>query len=73
MEIRAQIKARRIALGLKQEDLAEMAEVSLATIKDIDRGVGNPSLKTLEKIANVLGLVIVLQVRCIENETISDI
>lgn len=63
MEIRAQIKARRIALGLKQEDLAEMAEVSLATIKDIDRGVGNPSLKTLEKIANVLGLVIVLQVR----------
>jgi len=63
MEIRAQIKARRITLGLKQEDLAEMAQISLATIKDIDRGVGNPSLKTLEKIANVLGLVIVLQVR----------
>ena len=37
-------------LGLKQEDLAEMAGVSLATIKDIDRGAGNPSLRILEKI-----------------------
>ncbi len=63
MEILAQIKARRIFLGLKQEDLAEMADISLATVKDIDRGVGNPSLKTLEKITNVLGLVFVLQVR----------
>jgi len=52
-----------MTLGIKQEDLAEMADVSLATVKDIDRGVGNPSLKTLEKIANVLGVVLVLQVR----------
>jgi len=63
MDILTQIKSRRMALGIKQEDLAEMADVSLATVKDIDRGVGNPSLKTLGKIANVLGVVLVLQVR----------
>jgi len=63
MEILTQIKSRRMALGIKQEDLAEMADVSLATVKDMDRGVGNPSLKTLLKIANVLGVELVLQIR----------
>ena len=35
-----------------------MAGVSLANIKDLERGVGNHSLKTLERIAVVLGLEI---------------
>ena len=58
MGVLGTIKARRVMLGLTQEDLAEMAGVSLATIKDIDRGVGNPSLHILEKIAEVLGMEI---------------
>ena len=57
------IKLRRMALGLKQEDLAEMAGVSLSTIKDMDRGVGNPSLSTIEKVADVLGLELRLVVK----------
>ena len=40
-----------------------MSEVSLATIKDIERGKGNPSLKTLEKLCEVLGLEISLNIR----------
>lgn len=63
MDILTEIKERRMALGLKQEDLSEMAGVSLATIKDIDRGVGNPSVKTIEKIANILGLELKLVVK----------
>ncbi len=58
MDVLGEIKARRVMLGLKQEDLAEMTGVSLATIKDIDRGVGNPSLRILEKIVDVLGMEI---------------
>ena len=57
------ISTRRKLLGINQDDLAKIAEVSIATVKDIERGKGNPSLKTLEKICEVLGLEIKLEVR----------
>lgn len=63
MEIGNSISNRRRQLGITQQDLAEMAEVGIATIKDIERGKGNPSLKTLEKICTVLGLVIHLDLK----------
>lgn len=50
-------------LGISQQDLAEFAGVGIATVKDIERGKGNPSLQTLQKILDVLGLEITLQVR----------
>jgi y4mF family transcriptional regulator len=56
MNVGTIIKERRTQLKLSQQDLAEFAEVGIATIKDIERGKGNPSLQTLEKIFNVLGL-----------------
>ncbi len=57
------MKSRREFLGISQQDLAEMASVGLATIKDIERGKGNPSLATIQKILNVLGLEIEYRVR----------
>lgn len=63
MDIAKDIKERRSQLGISQQDLAEISEVSLATIKDIERGKGNPSLTTLEKIADVLGMELVLQIK----------
>ncbi len=57
------VKERRTRLNIMQADLAEMAGVSLSTVKDIERGKGNPSLKTLEKILEVLGLEIVCRTR----------
>lgn len=56
MNIALIIKNRRIQLGLSQQDLAEFAEVGIATVKDIERGKGNPSLHTLQKLLKVLGL-----------------
>lgn len=50
-------------LQISQADLAEMAGVSLATVKDIERGKGNPSLQTTEKLLEVLGLEIVYRIR----------
>ena len=63
MDIKDVMKSRREALQLSQQDLAEMATVSLATIKDIERGKGNPSLSTVQKIREVLGLEIEYKVR----------
>ena len=63
MEIGNIISARRKLLGINQHDLAQIAEVSIATVKDIERGKGNPSLKTIEKICVVLGLEIRIDVR----------
>ena len=63
MELGSIISSRRKQLGINQDDLAQIAEVSIATVKDIERGKSNPSLKTLEKICVVLGLEIKLEVR----------
>lgn len=63
MDIAKDIKERRSQLGISQQDLAEISEVSIATIKDIERGKGNPSLTTLEKIADVLGMEVMLQIK----------
>ena len=60
MDIPTILKERRAMLNVSQQELSEMAGVSLATIKDLERGVGNPSLKTLERIAVVLGLELTL-------------
>ena len=57
------IKERRIVLGLTQQDLADYTELSLRIIKSVESEQGNPSLKTLEKIAGVLGLELVMRVK----------
>ena len=63
MELSKTIKERRSSLKISQADLAEMAGVSLATVKDIERGKGNPSILTLEKLLDVLGLELVFRLR----------
>ena len=63
MDIATDIKKRRTRLGISQQDLAEFAGVGIATVKDIERGKGNPSLQTLQKLLEVLGLEMTLRVR----------
>ena len=59
------IKERRAVLGLTQQDLSDYTELSLRIIKSVESEKGNPSLKTLEKIAEVLGLELVMRVKII--------
>ncbi|MCI7178563.1 MAG: helix-turn-helix domain-containing protein [Bacteroidales bacterium] len=40
-----------------------MADVGIATVKDIERGQGNPRLTTLLKIMEVLGMDIDFHIR----------
>lgn len=62
-EIGQAIKFRREFLHLRQEDLAEMSGVNARTIHVIENGVGNPSAKTLEKLAIILGMDLIVQVK----------
>lgn len=57
------MKLRREVLNLSQQDLSEMAGISLSTVKDIERGKGNPSLSTVDKILEVLGIEIEYKIR----------
>lgn len=63
MELMDIMKQRRETLALTQQDLAEMSQVGLATIKDIERGKGNPALSTVKKILDVLGIEIEYSIR----------
>ncbi len=63
MTLKDTLKERRSQLKISQFDLAEMADVSLATVKDIERGKGNPSVHTVEKILAVLGMEITYRLR----------
>jgi transcriptional regulator with XRE-family HTH domain len=58
-----QMKARREVLSLTQEALAELSGVGLRTLKQLESGKGNPTLLTIEKLADVLGLELMLQVK----------
>ncbi len=57
------IKERRKTLRVTQSQLAELAEISVNTLYKIERGQANPTLDTLTKIADVLGMEVCLQVK----------
>lgn len=63
MDFYSIIKERRVLLGLTQQDLADYSGLSLRIIKSIETGKGNPSVGTLTKIADVLGLELVMNVK----------
>lgn len=57
------IKERRQALHVTQEGLAELSGVGLRTLKQFESGKGNPTLSTLHKIADVLGMDVCLKIK----------
>ena len=61
------IKTRREMLQVTQEMLAELAGVSLRTLKQFESGRGNPTLQTLSKLADALGLELALKVKTLSD------
>jgi len=57
------IKERRKELGITQPLLAEIAGVSKNTIYKLERGTGNPSIKILDRLLEVLGLALKVEVK----------
>jgi transcriptional regulator with XRE-family HTH domain len=60
-KINAEVQMERIRQlrkeqGLSQAKLAVMADMDPATLNRLERGTGNPNLKTLERVAEALGV-----------------
>jgi y4mF family transcriptional regulator len=61
--IGAVIRKRRKELRITQPHLAELAKVSTNTLYKLERGQGNPSLDVLNKLAEILGMELKLEVK----------
>ncbi|WP_179006465.1 helix-turn-helix domain-containing protein [Winogradskyella forsetii] len=57
------IKARREMLNVTQEMLAALSGVGLRTLKQFESGKGNPTLDTLQKLGDALGMEITFTVK----------
>lgn len=57
------IRDRRKELSITQPHLAELAKVSTNTLYKLERGQGNPSLEVLNKLVEVLGMELTLEVK----------
>jgi len=57
------LKSRREVLNITQRDLAELSNVGLRTLKALENGETNPTLNTLNKILEVLGMELSIAVR----------
>jgi transcriptional regulator with XRE-family HTH domain len=60
LKIGNMLKARRKSLRVTQLQLAELADMSINTLYKMERGQANPTLDTLDKVANILGLELTL-------------
>lgn len=50
------IKERRKEFGITQNDLAKLSEININTLTQIERGEGNPTVRTLEKVLRIIGM-----------------
>ncbi|RSK40404.1 helix-turn-helix domain-containing protein [Mangrovimonas spongiae] len=53
------VKSRRDTLKITQEMLADLSGVGLRTLKQFESGKGNPTLETLTKIGDTLGMELI--------------
>ncbi len=56
LKLAYKIKFERNKRNISQEELADLSGVSISTIKNIERGIGNITVKNLCKIAKILEL-----------------
>ncbi|WP_198673886.1 helix-turn-helix domain-containing protein [Chitinophaga alhagiae] len=57
------MKARRESLNVTQETLAQLSGVALRTLKQFESGKGNPTLQTLQKLGDALGLEVTVVIK----------
>ena len=50
------VRERRIAAGMSQEELAFAAGMKRSYLSDLERGTRNPSVRALGRIAGALGI-----------------
>ncbi len=55
------LRERRQSLGIRQKDLADLAEIAVHTLSNIESGKGNPSLEVLGRLMDCLGLKMTIE------------
>ena len=64
--IQAMVDARK-ATGMTQKQLAEKSGINQADISKLERGSGNPSLRTLQRLAAGMGMRLKLEFEPVHN------
>lgn len=54
---------RRQSLGIDQRTLGQLSHVAVHTLSNIESGKGNPTVETLRRILEVLGMELQVRVR----------
>ena len=57
------IQERRDHMRITQKQLADMSDIGINTLYKIETGQANPTLESLQRITDILGLEIILQVK----------
>lgn len=62
------IARRRAVLGVAQAEVAELAGISVHSLVNLESEKGNPTLKSLMAVCDVLGLELSLSVKGVSTE-----
>jgi transcriptional regulator with XRE-family HTH domain len=62
-EVGGMIRQRRVSLGIDQRTLGEISKTAVHTLSNIEAGKGNPTMATLDRVLNALGMELRIQVK----------
>ena len=62
-DIGGQIRRRRLTLGLDQRGLSELSGVAVHTLSNVEGGRGNPTISTLAKVLDALGMELTARIK----------
>ncbi len=57
------IKRRRISLRIDQRALSEISGIAVHTLSNIEAGKGNPTVATLDRMLDALGMELRIQIK----------
>ncbi|MCE9615381.1 MAG: helix-turn-helix domain-containing protein [Lentisphaerae bacterium] len=57
------IKKRRTSLGVDQRSLSEISGIAVHTLSNIEAGKGNPTVATLDRVLQALGMELRIQIK----------
>ena len=62
-EVGSLIRKRRVSLRLDQRTLSEISGIAVHTLSNVEAGKGNPTVATLERVLNALGMELRIQIK----------
>lgn len=68
-KLAAEVKALRAKSGLSQEDLALLAGVDRTYVSQLERGIANPSLAILCRLADAMGTELTVSFKKVANKS----